>query len=196
MAYYHTNTVVVIFCEGATEEEFYKSLVAHIRKQWGGRLHCKIEYKNLEGIGNYKSKLQNYFENNICVKYIGYTIKAALCYDTDVFQAYRIKPVDWQIIDKKLRQLGADEVIHVRAEKSIEDWFLLDADGLRKYLGLPKKFKMIGYKGLTGLTKLFKAAGKEYEQGKRCKDLIKALNLSTITEELGCEIDSLISLLF
>ena len=39
----------------------------------------------------------------------------------------------------------------VKAVRSIEDWFLYDTEGLRKFLHLPSKFQMKGYSGQKGL---------------------------------------------
>ena len=47
---HRVNTVVTIFCEGDTEEEFHPKLVQYIRKQRGGVLDCRIETKNLKEI--------------------------------------------------------------------------------------------------------------------------------------------------
>lgn len=187
--YHRTNTVIVIFCEGDTEAEFYPKLVSHIRKKHGGILNCRIECKNLKGIGNYNGKLINYFKNRICIENKGYIIKVALCYDSDVFEGYQIKPVDWQIIEEKLRRAGASEIIHVIARRSIEDWFLLDTEGLRKFLGRSTAFKKSGYRGLKGLTELLQKGNKTYKKGKKCEGLIDHLDLDAIIRNVGADIE-------
>ena len=50
------NKCLVLFVEGDTEVEFYKQMVANIRKLRSvDRFDTKIEYRNVRGVGGSKS---------------------------------------------------------------------------------------------------------------------------------------------
>ena len=174
------DKVVVIFIEGDTEEEFYKALLASLRRKCGGRFPCNIVLKNVKGVGNYKSKVSRIFEKRIKRDYPGYIYDLILCYDTDVFEFAKKPPINWKEVIEELKNKGAYRVSQVLARRSIEDWFLYDLEGLRTYLKLPKKFKMGGYAGIKGLESLFNKANKTYIKGNRCDGLVKGLDIEKI----------------
>ena len=62
------DTVITVFVEGDTEVDFYKKLIAYLREKNGGRLNCKVEVKNVKGVGNYQSKVCRIFEKSVIVK--------------------------------------------------------------------------------------------------------------------------------
>ena len=41
------ETIVTVFVEGDTEVDFYKKLIAYFREKNGGRLHCKVDVRNV-----------------------------------------------------------------------------------------------------------------------------------------------------
>lgn len=181
------KTVLTIFVEGDTEVDFYKKMIASIREKVGkGR--CSIEIKNVKGVGNYQSKVCRIFENSVKKKYPDYKYVVVLCYDTDVFQYSRKPPVDWNAVTKALSEKGADRIEQIRVEKSIEDWFLLDADGLKRFLGLSAKMGISAYKGQKGLVQLFQKANKSYIKGVKCKGLVDALDMEKILPHICGEI--------
>lgn len=171
-----TKTILILFVEGDTEVEFYKKLVSLLRKK-SGQASCHIEIKNVKGIDNYQNKVCRIFEKRIKIDYPDYKYIIALCYDTDVFEYSRKPSVDWNKVTKLLKEKGADQIQQVCANKSIEDWFLLDKDGLRKFLNIPTNVKISGYQGQKGIVKLFKSANKTYAKGTPCKGLIDSLNI-------------------
>ena len=146
------DTIVTIFVEGDTEVDFYKKLISYLREKNGGRLHCKVDVKNVKGVGKYQGKVCRIFEKSVKIQNPGSTYNVLLCYDSDVFEFSRRPPIDWNEVIKSLHEKGANDVRLVKAVSSIEDWFLYDIEGLRKFLKLPKKLKMTGYKGQKGLT--------------------------------------------
>ena len=186
------ETIVTVFVEGDTEVDFYKKLIAYIREKNGGCLHCKVDVKNVKGVGKYQNKVCRIFENSVKKQYPDYTYKVVLCYDSDVFEFSRKPPVDWDEVTKALLGKGANDVRLVKAVTSIEDWFLYDLEGLRKFLKLPKKFKMTGYKGQKGLVQLFLKAKKTYIKGSRCNGLIEALDLNVILPKIESEIANIL----
>ena len=189
------KTVVVIFVEGETDKEFYQKLVKHIREKRGGRLHCKVKYKNMKGVGNYKKNIANYLEQEVRAKYPNATAKAALCYDSDAFQTGKKPPVDWNAVNRNLQVIGIKKIVHVKAVKSIEDWFLYDPEGFREHLELSETIKIKQQGGLKEIKRLFLRAGETYIKGEKCKDLIKNLNLDVILPKINREIEGLLELL-
>ena len=189
------DTVITVFVEGDTEVDFYKKLIAYLREKNGGRLNCKVEVKNVKGVGNYQSKVCRIFEKSVISKNPSAEHKVVVCYDSDVFEFSRKPPVDWPAVTKALKARGAREVRQVKAVTSIEDWFLYDPEGLRSYLKLPKKIKMTGYKGQKGLEQLFLKANKTYIKGIKCEGLVNALSLEVILPIIEKEISNLSRLL-
>ena len=89
---------LVLFVEGDTEVEFYKQVVANARKLHpAGRFDTNIEYRNVRGVGGFKSIALRKFIKEIKPKYennCAFTI--VLCSDTDVFEIE-----DWFLYDIK-----------------------------------------------------------------------------------------------
>lgn len=178
--------LVVFIVEGDTELEFYKQLVLYYRGQHAGWLNCKIEYKSVDGVGKYKGKGVRIFKN-IISQYpkSDYVYHVFLCYDADVFE-FGQKPKDWKSVVESLKKSGA-RVVQVRAVHSIEDWFLYDTEGLRRFLHLTDKIQKKG-SGLEYLQDLFKKANRMYNKGHASKGLIAALDMSVIISHIGSEI--------
>ena len=96
--------------------------------------------------------------------------------------------MDWDAVTKALQSKGADRIEQVRAEKSIEDWFLFDTDGLKQFLRIPMKTDITAYKGQRGLVQLFQKANKSYIKGIQCKGLVDALDMDKIFPHICGEI--------
>ena len=120
---------LVLFVEGDTEVEFYKQVVANARKLHpAGRFDTNIEYRNVRGVGGFKSIALRKFIKEIkpkCDDDCEFTI--VLCSDTDVFDFAPKPPIKWDEVKKELTDNGASKIIHVQAKRSIEDWFLYDS---------------------------------------------------------------------
>lgn len=185
------NKLVVIFVEGDTEVEFYKKLVRYYRTKNGDRLSCRVEIKNVGGVGNYQSRAVRIFQKCIIPKNHNCEYHVFLCYDSDVFELSRKPQVDWDSVGNGLMQAGAASVEQVIAVRSIEDWFLYDKAGLRKFLKLPGNFQMNGYSGQNGLKDLFKKARRVYIKGRECKGLVEALDMQVIVNSISSEIEEL-----
>lgn len=187
------KTLALIFVEGDTEVDFYNKMKEHLRHKLGGKLACEVKIHNLKGVGQYQNTAQRIFEKRIKVDYPPeeYRYHVFLCYDTDVFEYAKKPPVDWSKVIKMLKELGAYEVIRVEAKTSIEDWFLLDIEGLRSFLKIPRKIKLSGYKGQNGLRQLFLKANRTYIKGIRCAGLVDALDMSVIFPEICGQIHAI-----
>lgn len=187
------KTLALIFVEGDTEVDFYNKMKEHLRHKLGGKLACEVKIHNLKGVGQYQNTAQRIFEKRIKVDYPPeeYRYHVFLCYDTDVFEYAKKPPVDWSKVIKMLKELGAHEVLRVEAKTSIEDWFLLDIEGLRSFLKIPRKVKLSGYKGQNGLRQLFLKANRTYIKGIRCAGLVDALDMNVIFPEICGQIHTI-----
>ena len=187
------KTLALIFVEGDTEVDFYNKMKEHLRHKLGGKLACEVKIHNLKGVGQYQNTAQRIFEKRIKVDYPPeeYRYHIFLCYDTDVFEYAKKPPVDWPKVIKMLKELGAHEVLRVEAKTLIEDWFLLDIEGLRSFLKIPRKVKLSGYKGQNGLRQLFLKANRTYIKGIRCAGLVDALDMNVIFPEICGQIHAI-----
>lgn len=109
----------------------------------------------------------------------------ALCYDTDVFGYVQKPKMNWGNIEKMLLQDGAERVIHIRAEKSIEDWFLLDMEGVKRFLKLKPDVQTNGVNGYEKLKSLFKKANKIYTKGQEVNGFVEALDIGLISKKVS-----------
>ena len=66
------------------------------------------------------------------MKYKDYEKIVFLCYDTDVFEFTQKPSINWKEVENKLHELGVSKIYHLSADKCIEDWFLLDLQGILK----------------------------------------------------------------
>lgn len=173
------NKCLVLFVEGDTEVEFYKQVVAYARKQHpAGKFNTNIEYRNVNGVGGFKNIALRKFIKEIKPKYKGdcfFTI--VLCSDTDVFEFSSKLPVRWNEIKRELINNGASKVIHVQARRMVEDWFLLDTEGVLRFLRLSKNTKIAGKNGCDKLQRLYQKANKVYYKGMRSNGMIEYLDI-------------------
>ncbi|WP_310605555.1 hypothetical protein [Anaerosporobacter sp.] len=176
------NKCLVLFVEGDTEVEFYKQVVANARKLHPKkRFDTNIEYRNVRGVGGFKSIALRKFVKEIKPKYekdCVYTI--VLCSDTDVFDFAAKPPIKWDEVKKELMNNGASKIIHVEAKRSIEDWFLYDIDGILGFLRLSKNTPISGKNGCDKLQRLYKQANKVYYKGIQSNGMIERLDIDKI----------------
>jgi len=187
------NKGIVLFVEGDTEVVFYKKLLENIRSQCNERKFnlSKIVIKNLKGIGNYKNRVYRIFTNDIMQKNPGISFKVFLCHDTDGAEFTQKPPVKWEDVEGMLLYNGANEVIHIKAKKSIEDWFLKDIHGLVNYLKLPATTTSTGSNSVKKMENLFKKANKVYIKGGKTTGFIESLDIKKIMGEVCREIKPL-----
>ena len=98
------------------------------------KIRYGIEYRNVRGVGGFKSIALRKFTKDIKTKYDSnceFTI--VLCSDTDVFDFAPKPPIKWDEVKKELKANGASKIIHVQAKRSIEDWFLYDLEGILNF---------------------------------------------------------------
>lgn len=187
------NKCLVLFVEGDTEVEFYKQVVANARKLHPvGRFDINIEYRNVKGVGGFKSIALRKFVKEIKPKYeddCEFTI--VLCSDTDVFDFAPKPPIKWNEVKKELMNNGASKIIHVKAKRSIEDWFFYDIEGILGFLRLNKKTKVSGKNGYDKLQRLYKQANKVYYKGIQCNGMIGRLDIEKIANAVKDQLNPL-----
>jgi hypothetical protein len=189
------KAVTEIVMEGDTEDIFYKSLIKYWSKLYGPP-SCKLCFMNIRGVGRFGSKVPAKYKNEICVKYPKTMHNIFLAYDTDVFELQQKPPVDWLKIEEKLKSDGAHSVRHIRAEKTIEDWLLLDIEGICQNLRKKNVTKIKGSSGLEKIQKLFKSANRIYQKGYNSNGLVNSLDIGKIVNKLKKELCELESLLY
>ena len=148
---------VLIFVEGDTDEVFFKALIDYYASVSSNKL-LPYDVCNLKGVTRYSSKLLAKLKKPQIVK--------------------------WDSIGKSVKRMGIDEFIRVGVRSSIEDWILDDVHGVCNFLRLkqvPSSLK--GINGYQQLLDLYKKARKTYKKGYETKELINALDMSTIRKK-------------
>lgn len=180
------NKCLILFVEGKTEVEFYKELIKYIRENTiSGKLEYKIICRCVNGIGGFKKEVNRIFLKEILPKLEGYSVTVALCYDTDVFGYVQKPKINWSEIESMLKKDGAEKVLHIKAEKSIEDWFLLDEEGVKRFLNLKRSVQATGSNGYEKLKFLFKKANKIYTKGQEVKGFVQSLDIGLISKKVS-----------
>lgn len=189
--------VIIIFVEGETEEKFYKELIKFLINKNQEKDIRKYEVVNLRGIGKFESKMIPKFENGIMNKprYEGCKFSVACSYDEDVFIYQSHPAVDWDDKVTKFRKLKVEPIILISAKEMIEDWFLIDYQGLCKYLNIPIKYPT-GNNGNKKMQNLFKAADKVYIKGSDTGDFVPSLDMNKIYIKLKDKFKDLEDILF
>lgn len=179
------NHYALLLVEGSTEEAFYRNVLSELRNINNGSFdRIKIKIKNLKGVGNYKRDAVNSLKRYIISEKIkdDDTTTVLLCYDKDVFsQPSKIPPVNMKSVANALKAAGATKVISIVASASIEDWFIVDRQGLKKYFGskIPdKELVGIGQEVIKNLMKKYKHT--VYIKGERVEGFLSKLSILAI----------------
>lgn len=192
-----------LFCfytEGETDLAFYNILLENMKQKSKSKKFSadRLEKQNIKGIGNFQNKLLRKFRNEIMpFKKEGYSIVVFLCYDKDVFVFSQQPPIDRRKLAKELKQYGADDVIHVVANKSIEDIFLIDEENIVSFLHLKiKNKKSNDESGYYRLSKMYKQANLIYVKGEKVEEFVKKLDIEKICHECCGTFKPICDLLF
>ena len=180
---------LIVFVEGDTDYLVYnriKIALLKTRTQLKIKAKTTIEIKNLKGVGNYKDNVLRQFrflKSERDKEQGKHSYVVFLCRDTDIeHQPFRSQPViHWGKVKAELKRAGADRVYDIKAEQSIEDWLLLDEEGIVNYFGITRPCKLKGKDGYHKLQALYrKYKNRNYVKGDNSKDLIEKINISLI----------------
>lgn len=186
--------LLVIVTEGPTDEEFYRKVLSEIKQNNDG---VKFSFDSIKficayGICNFARKIPSKFKREFANdEFLDYEKVVCLCYDLDVFNYAQKPPIDRAKLEDELLNAGANKVIHIRADRTIEDFFLKDIEGIKNYLGLSKKYKLPKKSGLELLKQMFKDSKKTYFKGERVRGFVDALNISLILSKICGQISAL-----
>lgn len=187
--------VAILYVEGDSDLIFYKRLFQFIR-EINGKRDSKVEFINIKGVGKFASKVPAKYKNEIVTKYPHCEHNIFLAYDTDVFDLGQKPPIDWNIIEEKLKLIGSPFIFHLKAEKMIEDWFINDLEGICSNLKIDIPRKIKGHTGYEKLQGLFKSANRIYQKGYNSNSFIESLNLNVIFPKIEKLINPLIEKLY
>ncbi len=188
---------VVIYVEGPTDEEFYNKLKENIKNKISDK-RFKVDALKvvcIKGIGKYSSKLLCKFKCEIVDKYSDYDKIVFLCYDNDVFEYGVYPPIDRKKLEEDLYTAGATNVFHIAADRTIEDYFMIDEQGVLQYLKLKSNTKIKGSNGLEKINNLFKSANRTYQKGSMVSGLVDSLNIDLICSKICSQLSTLCTLL-
>ena len=198
--------IIILMVEGETEVEFYSSVLKTLRAQKPSiatEFHIEKPL-NLKGIGNFQRSAIAQFDflkiklaKKSTLKDFQLKYHLFLCIDTDVFYYEKNPPLDQTALKKELLEDGADSVDFVKAEQSIEDWFLSDLAGILSYLNLKKPSPAYKKekKGADKLNKLFNQVGKSYIKGSKTDGLVEKLDVKGIILRFQSQFQPLLELL-
>jgi hypothetical protein len=188
--------VCILFVEGKTEHQFYTALIVYLKTKFAKKKCREYKVYNVKGIGKFESKVPAKFRNDVKVKFGSVEYHIFLCYDHDVFKLNPKPPVNWKKIETQLRVDGAAGVYHIVAKDSLEDWLLVDIDGIVKNLKIKKPNRITGKNGNEKVQYLFSKANKVYVKGDNTNNLISSLSIKKIYEKIKGVFEELENFLF
>jgi hypothetical protein len=180
---------IVLFVEGETEKEFYNALMQFYFQNYNPKIKGYKVF-NVKGISRFETKVSSKLKYEVVPKHDVLNIKVICCYDTDVFELAQKPPTNWQIVKKKVNELGITSFSEVKATRMIEDWFLKDLKGLCQYLKIDEPRRVEGKDGLDKIKTLFKKGKtpKIYQKGSYSHKFIPSLNFLTIRASIKSEL--------
>lgn len=180
---------VVLFVEGETEKEFYGALM---KFYFDNHKPVISGYKviNIKGISRFETKVSTKLKYEILPKHSASSLKVICCYDTDVFELAQKPPTNWQIVKRKVNDLGINSFFEIKAVSMIEDWFLKDIQGLCQYLNIEEPKKIEGKNGLEKIKSLFKRGKKPkiYQKGSYSHKFLPNLDFLKIRNSVNNEL--------
>ena len=147
-------------------------------------------------IYNYTNKFNyDYNVNLINNKYIEQDEQKdeSIVYVTDLIDTTDLNINYEYLADKEsdLKYRGASKVIHIKATKTIEDFFIHDIDGIVNFLKIQKPKILKGSTGLEKLEKLFLKGNRIYQKGHKCSGFIDSLDMNIILPHICNELKPL-----
>jgi hypothetical protein len=175
------SKIIVIFVEGATELEFYKAMAEICKKP----KTVTLKFCNLQGAGRFEQKVPSKLKREFIPTYGVDNVKVVCCYDTDVFEQGIKPPTNWDIVKQKVEAFGISNFELIGARKTIEDWFIMDIEGVCNFLKIKSPTKVFGKDGLSKMKNLFKKGGRIYQKGSNTHKFIPFLDIPKIETIVG-----------
>lgn len=212
--------VIIPLVEGDTEVEFYKKIRSILLNKHPKNGNYEfLSPINIKGIGNFKCRASRQFTHAVesfqkdqkketrqkrqkNEPKIKYHYHAFMCIDTDVLDSSpnpakfcQKPPINEEDTKKSIEE--RDGIPHfIKAVHSIEDWFLEDPNGIKKYLGISKFPKLSNNQsGAEKLTVLFKTGNKVYTKGTSCKNFVDYLDINLILSNHSTDFNDLVQLI-
>lgn len=173
--------------EGPTDEEFYKKVLNTIKIVNNGKRFGfdEIKFFCSSGIGNMHKKMLSKFKIEIVPNFEGYDKIVCFCYDKDVFNLNKSNPpINREQMFSDFLEAGATKIIKIEADNMIEDFILMDIDGVKKFLKLPKAYKLPKKHGLALIEQMFKDKSKVYTKGYKVEGLVANLDMKKILGQI------------
>lgn len=183
---------IVLFVEGETEKEFYDALMKFYFQNYTPKIKGYKVF-NVKGISRFETKVATKLKHEVVPKHDVSNIKVICCYDSDVFELAQKPPTNWQIVKKKVNELGITSFSEVKAIRMIEDWFLKDLKGLCQYLRIDEPKRVDGKDGLEKIKTLFKKGKtpKVYQKGSYSHKFIPNLDFLKIRASVNLELSTI-----
>lgn len=188
-----TKKIIILYVEGETEEEFYNRLKEHLQDKGHSKKSTTYILKVVcvKSITRFSSKLLNKFKNEAAIKYPKNEKVVFLCYDSDGFEFGMHPAINRKKLEKELIDAGANKVKHIVADKTIEDYLMVDKENILKFLKLNIDTKIKGKTGFEKMKYIFSKAGKTYFKGKKTGGLIDMLNMEKICNKMCPQLSEL-----
>jgi len=156
----------------------------------------KIKICSCEGINQIAQKGVSHIRRLKNMKQINTKqVVVAACYDTDRGNQQSQFDRSKFIEGIKGLDIAPGKIIFCAADRTIEDWILIDAKGVLDFLNLPSDTKIDGKTGKKKLERLYNKKGKTYIDRDDTADLIARLDmgkiLNTLTGDAETGIDKL-----
>jgi len=180
------NRAIIFITEGDTDAYFYEQVLTalDLKQRFIGRFKI-INSKSVAKIQNKGfNKCREYIKDKkISTAYI------FVCFDEDVFHRNQKPPLNYAQLKTRLKGLAGVELVEkIVATKQIEDWFLLDLEGICQYLNI--KVKDVSGTGEERLKQLFKKANKVYVKGRNIENgkFIDSLDMDLVTSKMKAQL--------
>lgn len=182
---------LIFFVSGYTELEFFKSVVNCIQHGNPRTIEDKgYFFRNIRSIRTSRNRATSIFKNQIICRFPDTVLDIVLCYDS-ASGSFN----NWNLVADDLKEAGANRVIHIKAQKNIEDWYLKDYTGILTYLNLPLNTPLPCGTGLQKMQVLFKLARNVYIKGAYLEGFIQQLDIDRIVNEISKELKPLTKLM-
>jgi hypothetical protein len=125
----------------------------------------------------------DWFKSSCKQEFKGISWTVFLCYDTDSHSRdiSKFYEGDWKKLRDKLKGRGVC-IVDLAARAMIEDIFLLDSEGICRFLEvIPQSIPKTG-NAKKSLKDFFRKNGRTYHEGERAKDLIWSLDKDKIID--------------